>query len=132
MSKKTKIIAVIVAVAVLIAAGIAAYTLNKVNTNSDLKNFTLVIESERDNFSESIECKSNLGTLGEFLRTLEYCKWEDSSYGIYITGWYDYDQDLDNQYWWALYEDGSMSPTGADEIALTEGHEYKFVLTQGW
>jgi len=132
MSKKTKIISAVVAILVLVAAGIVAFTLNKVNTNSNNKEFTLVIQSERDDFDKSIECESDLGTLGEYIRTLEFCTWEDSEYGIYITGWYDYDQDLDNMYWWAIYEDGEMSPNGADLIALEEGHEYEFILTQGW
>jgi len=132
MNNKTKKIIVIVMAIVLVAAGIAAFALNRVNANSNMKKFTLVVESERDGLNEKTECKSDLGTLGEYVRTLDSCMWEDSAYGTYITGWYGYEQDLDNQDWWAVYVDEEMSATGVDLIELEEGHEYEFKLVHGW
>lgn len=117
---------------VLIAAGIAGFTLNRVQTNSDMKNFTIVVQSDRDGFEKTVECSSDLGTLGEYVRTMDDCTWEDSDYGTYITGWYGLDQDLDNQYWWSIYVDNEMSNDGADLIELQDGHEYEFILVQGW
>jgi len=132
LSKKKKIIIISIVAALVVAAGIVGFVLNRVNANSNMKSFTIVVQSERDNLDNKIECKTDLGTLGEYVRTLDECTWEESSYGIYITGWYDYSQDLDNQYWWAIYVDNEMSPDGADLIELQDGHEYEFILVQGW
>jgi len=132
MKKNKKILIVVIAALVLIAAAIAGIVLNKVNTNSDQKKFTIVVSSERDNLNETIECKSDLGTLGEYVQTMEQCQWESSEYGTYITGWYDCAQDLDNQYWWSVEVDHEMSATGVDGIVLTDGQEYEFTLVQGW
>ena len=40
--------------------------------------------------------------LGEFLRTFDSCEYQESDYGIYITGFDDMEEDLDNQYWWCI------------------------------
>ena len=66
------------------------------------------------------------------MRTLDYAIWEDSTYGIYIKGFYNILEDMDNQYWWCVMVDGESAVTGADEIILEEGKEYSFVLMQGW
>lgn len=131
--KRTKKVVVTVVFALVVAiAAVVGLNLNQLNTTTDEKEFTIVIQSERDDFEKTIECSSDLGTLGEYVRTLDECKWEDSDYGTYITGWYDYDQDLDNQYWWAIYEDGEQATNGADLMELEDGHEYEFILIQGW
>lgn len=132
MKKNKKILIIAIMAVILVVAGVAGFVLNKVNTNSNMKKFAIVIESERDGFNSTIECKTDLGTLGEYVRTMEECTWEDSAYGTYITGWCGYDQDLDNQYWWAIYVDNEQSNNGADLIELQDGHEYEFKLIQGW
>ena len=132
MKRSKKIVIVVVAIIVLIAAGIAGIVLNRVNANSDMKQFTIVVQSERDGLDEKLECKSNLGTLGEYVQTLEECQWSGSDYGTYISGWYDCAEDMDNQYWWSVNVDNEMAATGVDGIALVDGQEYEFILVQGW
>ena len=132
MTKKSKIILISVFVAiVVILAGVAAY-LNFRPTTQGGKNFQIEIVSDRDSFSEVKECNSDAEYLGEFLRTYEDCEYEESEYGIYITGFAGMEQDLDNQYWWCVSVNGENSTLGADEIPLQEGEKYTFTLTQGW
>jgi len=59
-------------------------------------------------------------------------QYEESDYGIYITGFDGMEQDLDNQYWWCVSVNGQTATTGADEIPLQDGDVYNFTLTQGW
>lgn len=132
MSKNTKRLISAIVVALILVAGFIGFKLNKVNTNSNEKNFTIVVESERDDFSKTLDCKSDLGTLGEYVRTLEDCTYSESEYGIYITGWYGYEEDTTNQFWWSVSVDGEMASTGADGIELVDGQSYEFILKEGW
>lgn len=132
MSKKKKIVIVAIVAVLVLGAGIAGFLLNRAKTNSDLKNFTIVVQSERDGIDQKIECKSDLGTVGEYVRTMEECTWEDSDYGTYITGWFGCEQNLDEQYWWSFEVNNQMSENGVDLVALEDGAEYEFILVQGW
>ena len=132
MEKKKKIIIAIVAVVVVLGVGIAGFCLNRANTNSNQKSFTIVVQSERDGLNETIQCKSDLGTVGEYVRTMEQCSWEDSEYGTFITGWFGCEQNMDEQYWWSFSVNNEMSANGVDLVALEDGQEYEFILVQGW
>lgn len=132
MKKNKKILIIAIVAALVIIAGIAGFAFNRVNANSNMKKFTIVVQSERDGLDKTLECKSDMATVGEYLRTVEGCQYEESDYGIYITGWFDCAQDLDNQYWWSFMVDNEMSPNGADLTELQDGHEYEFILVQGW
>ena len=126
-----KIIVAVLFVAVL--AVLAFFVKSKLyNPVEGGKKFTITITSERDNFKETIECSSDLENLGQYVRTMEQCVWEESTYGTYITGWYDMSQDLDNQYWWQISVDGVVASDGADFAVLEEGKDYEFDLMQGW
>lgn len=133
MSKNLKrIIAVVVIALLIVAGGIAGMNFTKVKTNSDEKSFTILVESDRDSFSKTLDCKSDLGTLGEYVRTLEDCQYSESEYGIYIQGWYGYEEDITNQFWWSVSVNGEMANVGADQIELKDGESYEFILKEGW
>ena len=125
---------VVVAVIVLaVLAGVGFGVKSKLyKPEEGVKHFTITIESERDDFAETIECSSDLENLGQYVRTMEQCVWEESADGTYITGWYEMDQDLDNQYWWQICVDGELAGDGADATVLSEGCDYEFTLVQGW
>lgn len=131
MSKKAKT-GIIIGFVAVVAVAIAIVFALKVQPNAGGKQFTISIESERDGFKEVIDCKSDLGFLGEYLRNQDYVDYQDSDWGIYITGLKGMSEDMENQYWWCLYVNGESSMVGADEVALTDGDAYSFVLTQGW
>lgn len=132
MTKKQKITLVAVFAAIVVIAAVVAGILNYRETQEGMKEFQIEVVSDRDSYSEVIDCKSDAEYLGEFLRTFEGCEWQDSDYGIYITGFNGMQEDIDNQYWWCITVNGEMSMTGADEIPLQEGDVYNFTLTQGW
>lgn len=132
MNKRQKITLVSVFAVLLVAIGVLAGVLNHRATQAGMKEFQVEVVSERDEYSETMQYKSDAEYLGEFLRTMENCKWQESDYGIYIMGFDDMMEDTDNQYWWCVSVNGESSMTGADEIPLTDGDVYNFTLMQGW
>ena len=132
MDKKQKIILASVFAAVIVIAGILAGVLNYRATQEGRKEFQVEIVSGRDGYSDSKTYKSDAEYLGEFLRTLDSCEWEEREFGIYIVGFDGMMEDTDNQYWWCVTVNGESSMTGADEIPLLDGDVYNFTLMQGW
>lgn len=132
MTKKQKFTLVSVFAAILVVIGVIAGVLNYRATQAGVKEFKVEVVSERDGYSEITDCKSDVEFLGEFLRTYESCVWEDSTYGIYIKGFDDMMEDIDNQYWWSISVNGESTMTGADGIPLVDGDVYSFTLMQGW
>ena len=132
MTKKQKITLVSVFAAIIIVIGVIAGVLNHRATMDGMKTFQVEVISERDNYSETTDCKSDAEYLGEFLRTFEDCEWQESDYGIYITGFNGMQEDMDNQYWWCVIVNGESSTVGADEVPLQDGDVYTFTLKQGW
>lgn len=132
MTKKQKITLVSVFAAVLIIVAVVAGVLNYRATQEGMKEFQVEVVSERDSYSEITDCESDAEFLGEFLRTFEGCEWQDSDYGIYVTGFHGMSEDVDNQYWWMISVNGESAMTGADEIPLQSGDVYTFTLMQGY
>ena len=118
--------------AVVAIIAIVAVVLNQKSTTEGMKSFKVQIVSERDGYDQTTEYESDAEYLGEFLRTLDGCDYQESDYGIYITGFDGMNEDLDNQYWWCVSVNGEAAVTGADEIPLQDGDTYNFTLTQGW
>lgn len=132
MNKKQKIVLVSVFAVIVVVAAVLAGVLNQRATQAGTKEFQVEVVSERDGYSSSSTYKSDAEYLGEFLRTLDSCEWQESDYGIYIMGFDGMMEDMDNQYWWCVTVNGESSTTGADEIPLTDGNVYHFTLMQGW
>lgn len=132
MNKKQTITLVGVFAVILVIAAVVAGMLNYRATQSGMKEFQVEVVSDRDGYSQTAEYRSDAEYLGEFLRTMESCEWQESGYGIYITGFDGMQEDLDNQYWWCVLVNGESSMTGADEIPLADGDVYCFTLKQGW
>ena len=132
MTKKQKLsIIMIFAAIIAIAAGIAVF-LNIRETQEGNKSFQVEIISERDNYHKKSKEKSDLLYLGEYLRVMEGCEYEESEFVIFITGFHGMKQDLDQQIWWNLAVNGENALVGVDEISLTEGDVYTFSLMEGW
>lgn len=132
MSKKTKTIIISIFAALVVIIAVLAIVFNKKETSAGSKKFTLQITSERDGFDDTIEAKSSEEFLGQYLRTVDGLEYQDTEYGIYITGYKGMSEDIDNQYWWRLDVNGEASMTGADSVPLADGDAYALVLVQGW
>ena len=132
MNKKQKAILIAAFIAVLAVIGVIAGVLNHRKTQEGAKTFTVEIVSERDEYSSTEECTSDAEYLGDFLRTFEPCIWEDAAYGFYLKGFYDIEEDMNNQYWWCVFINGESATSGAETIVLEDGAVYTFMLKQGW
>lgn len=132
MTKKQKITLLSVFITIVVMIGVVAGILNYRTTQAGEKQFQMEVISERDNYSEVKTCKSDAAYLGEYLRTIENCQWQESDYGIYILGFNGMQEDIENQYWWNVAVNGESSTKGADEIPLQDGDTYTFTLMQGW
>lgn len=132
MTRKQKIALASIFIAVVAVAAMIAGVLNYRETQEGVKDFRIEVISDRDEFSEIFEATSDKEYLGEFLRTMKDCEWEESEYGIYITGFYGMKQDFENQYWWCITINDQEISLGADAIPLQDGDKYTFTLLQGW
>jgi len=132
MTKKQKLtLAAAFAVILVIIGGVAVF-LNVRETQEGIKRFQVEVISERDDFTKITKERSDLIYLGEYLRTVEDCQWEESEYGLFITGWYGMEEDLSQEYWWCITVNDSEVSLGADQIPLQDGDKYTFTLLQGW
>ena len=131
MNKKAKIISVVALVA-LIAVMVVVAVVNKPSSSEGQKTVTIEVISERDGLNESETISTDYETVGEILHDLDYCSWEESSYGTYVTGFYDKMEDIDNQYWWCFIVNGETSMNGVDSQPVADGDVYTFQLVQGW
>lgn len=132
MKRKQKIIAVAVFAVMIALAGIAAAVWNVKQTQEGFKKFQIEIISGRDNYEQTVDCESAEEFLGQYLRTMEGCEWQESDYGIYITGFHGMKENTDEQYWWCVQVNHEDSMSGADSIPLADGDVYTFMLKQGW
>ena len=57
---------------------------------------------------------------------------EEVKYGLYLRGLCGYEADDLKQLWWGIQVDGQDATTGADEIVLNDGSEYKITYHKGW
>lgn len=131
MSKKAKIGSVAALVA-LIAIMVVVAVVNKGTSDKGEKTVTIEVISERDGLNESETISTDYENVGEILHDLDYCSWEESSYGTYVTGFYDKMEDIDNQYWWCFIVNGETSVNGVDSQPVADGDVYTFQLVQGW
>ena len=66
------------------------------------------------------------------MKTLDYCDWSSSDYGLYLRGMNGVLEDTDKQLWWCIYVNGESATVGADDIMLKDGDTYTATYTQGW
>ena len=111
MSKKKKITLISVFIAVVAVAAIAAVVLNQTSTAEGMKNFKVQIVSERDGYDQTTDCRSDAEYLGEYLRTMDDIQYQESDYGIYITGINGMEEDLFNHYWLWISLNGETEVT---------------------
>lgn len=133
MSSKRRKVVLGVFLAVVLVLGCAGAVANRMQVQEGAKDVTLEMKSERDAMYEEVFVEDvEYDTLGELLRTLDYCEWTESDYGFYISGFYDCMEDIDNQYWWCVTVNGEQATKGVDEIPLQDDDVYLFDLKQGW
>ena len=120
-NKKVQIIAIVVAAILLVAltAGmVIAYLASREGPNPGEKTVTVTVVHKNGDEKE-FTCYTEEEYLGEF--------------GLYILvadgELADYNADGG---WWAVYQNGTQTMVGADEVALSDGDEIEVVYTVGF
>ena len=132
MAGKRKYIITSIFALIIIAAATAALLFNIRDTQEGVKNFRVEIISERDGYHETTAEKSALLFLGEYLRTLDYCQYQESDFGIFVEGFHGMEQDFGEGWWWEVAVNGEGAMVGVDEIPIIDNDTYTFTLRQGW
>lgn len=131
MANKTKA-AVLIGCGVIFAGAAAVVAFTMPETEDGSKDFTLEISSPRDNFSSSEEYSSDCEYFGQWCREQDFIGYNESEYGIYIYSVNGFEENMDEQYWWCITENGESVMVGADSLPLTDGSTYRLELKQGW
>lgn len=129
MKNKIILIAVVVVLAVGGFFGVKALTAQE--TNENLKEITVVITAE----TESIDVTYTWETEQEYLFELlvDYTDtinlgYDETAYGNMIVALEGFDT-TDTTTYWAINVNGEASMVGADDVALNDGDEIEFILT---
>lgn len=127
-----KKIGVLCGCAALFAAAAIVAAVTSAQPEEGVKHFTVEVYSERDSIDRSSDHTSELDYFGQWCREQDFIEYEESTYGIYITAIDGCAENMDEQYWWCLLENGESTMTGADELPISDGSVYRFELKQGW
>ena len=129
-NKKTNLIAVIVLVVVLAAAGLM-YMKFKPGTTAGDKEITVKV-SALENGEESFTYQTDAEYLGEVLTANKLIEGEDGQYGLFITTANGVKADDSKQQWWCITKDGEQVNTSADQTPIQDGEQYELTLTEGY
>lgn len=129
-NKKTNLIAVIVLVVVLAAAGLL-YMKFKPGTTAGEKEITVKV-SALENGEESFTYQTDAEYLGEVLTANKLIEGESGQYGLFITTANGVKADDSKQQWWCITKGGEQVNTSADQTPLQDGDQFELTLTEGY
>lgn len=129
-NKKTNLIAVIVLVVVLAAAGLL-YMKFKPGTTAGEKEITVKV-SALENGEESFTYQTDAEYLGEVLTANKLIEGEDGQYGLFITTANGVKADDSKQQWWCITKGGEQVNTSADQTPIQDGDQFELTLTEGY
>ncbi len=129
-NKKTNLIAVIVLVVVLAAAGLL-YMKFKPGTTAGEKEITVKV-SALENGEESFTYQTDAEYLGEVLTANKLIEGESGQYGLFITTANGVKADDSKQQWWCITKGGEQVNTSADQTPIQDGDQFELTLTEGY
>ncbi len=129
-NKKTNLIAVIVLVVVLAAAGLL-YMKFKPGTTAGEKEITVKV-SALENGEKSFTYQTDAEYLGEVLTANKLIEGEDGQYGLFITTANGIKADDSKQQWWCITKGGEQVNTSADQTPIQDGDQFELTLTEGY
>lgn len=129
-NKKTNLIAIIVLVVVLAAAGLL-YMKFKPGTTAGEKEITVKV-SALENGEESFTYQTDAEYLGEVLTANKLIEGEDGQYGLFITTANGVKADDSKQQWWCITKGGEQVNTSADQTPIQDGDQFELTLTEGY
>ena len=129
-NKKTNLIAVIVLVVVLAAAGLL-YMKFKPGTTAGDKEITVKV-SALENGEKSFTYQTDAEYLGEGLTANKLIEGEDGQYGLFITTANGVKADDSKQQWWCITKGGEQVNTSVDQTPIQDGDQFELTLTEGY
>lgn len=129
-NKKTNLIAVIVLVVVLAAAGLL-YMKFKPGTTAGDKEITVKV-SALENGEKSFTYQTDAEYLGEVLTANKLIEGEDGQYGLFITTANGVKADDSKQQWWRITKGGEQVNTSVDQTPIQDGDQFELTLTEGY
>ncbi len=129
-NKKTNLIAVIVLVVVLAAAGLL-YMKFKPGTTAGDKEITVKV-SALENGEKSFTYQTDAEYLGEVLTANKLIEGEDGQYGLFITTANGVKADDSKQQWWCITKGGEQVNTSVDQTPIQNGDQFELTLTEGY
>jgi len=129
-NKKTNLIAVIVLVVVLAAAGLL-YMKFKPGTTAGDKEITVKV-SALENGEKSFTYQTDAEYLGEVLTANKLIEGEDGQYGLFITTANGVKADDSKQQWWCITKGGEQVNTSVDQTPIQDGDQFELTLTEGY
>ena len=131
--KNKKLIIGVLSTIVILLFGFYAYNyMNIIKKTEGEKIISVTINSERDDFSETITHQTETLNLGEALVEMEIIGFDDTEYGKYIHTVSDIYADSDSEEWWKISVNGEDAMVGADEIAINDGDDINIDLVVGF
>lgn len=129
-NKKKNLIAVIVLVVVLAAAGLL-YMKFKPGTTAGDKEITVKV-SALENGEKSFTYQTDAEYLGEVLTANKLIEGEDGQYGLFITTANGVKADDSKQQWWCITKGGEQVNTSVDQTPIQDGDQFELTLTEGY
>lgn len=129
-NRKTNLIAVIVLVVVLAAAGLL-YMKFKPGTTAGDKEITVKV-SALENGEKSFTYQTDAEYLGEVLTANKLIEGEDGQYGLFITTANGVKADDSKQQWWCITKGGEQVNTSVDQTPIQDDDQFELTLTEGY
>ena len=130
MSKKSKIIALIV-LAVLIIGAVIAYCVFSPKAVEGAKTIEVQIV-HGDGSTKDVSISTDAEFLRGALEEQQLVEGEESEYGLFVKTVDGETADEGIQQWWGFSKDGEMLMTGVDTTPIADGEHYEITLNTGW
>lgn len=129
MKKNRKIILAAVVLVVLIAIFAGVYASTRPETAEGPKTITVEVV-HADESSKTFTYHTDAEYLGEVLLDEGLIEGSEESWGLFVTTVDGEAAEADGS-WWALYQDGEMTPTGVDTTPIADGDAFQWIYTIG-
>jgi len=131
MSKNTKRIIAVIALLVLIAAAVFAYTQFSPKASAGGKEIAVTV-IHGDGSEKLFELSTDAESLRDALEPLGIIEGSEDMYGLYVKTADGETADESLQQWWCFTKGGESLMTGVDGIMIADGDKYEITLKTGW
>ena len=95
-------------------------------------NKTIEVQISYDDVSKTVAIETKEEFLRGAMEQENLISGTESQYGLYVTEVDGRVADESKQEWWQITENGEMTSTGVDQVAISDGGHYEFTLETGW